>query len=357
MERQSRAEGGADSARGVAAAVLFSHGLLDPAVERSVLKIAPSVFVAHPYYGTCISGAKTFKTPTITPCFRTFGWPCLVNYYPRRCGGWSPITMMREFRRQAERLELLSQYDTIVTLSRHMQREYTSHGLNAVWVQGATGQCGIDEPAMRDDPEREGERKEWKLLFAGRMEQLKGGAYFIAALPRVASALDRRLNVIFAGDGPARLSWETAAREMASRLPELRFQFTGWLGTDRVDALLAGADLLVMPSVWPEPFGLVGLEAGRHKLPVAAFAVGGIPEWLRPGINGYLAPGDPPTSNGLADAIVACLKDAEAYARLREGAGRIAAEFDFERHVDALIRTLQEASESQLSGVRYQPRP
>ena len=98
-----------------------------------------------------------------------------------------------------------------------------------------------------------------------------------------------------------------------------------------------------MPSLWPEPFGLVGLEAGQHKVPVAAFAVGGIPEWLRPGINGYLAPGDPPTSNGLADAIVACLKDAELYARLREGAGRIAAEFDFERHVDALIRVLDRA--------------
>ena len=199
-------------------AVLFSHGLLDPAVERSVLKIAPSVFVAHPYYGTCISGAKTFKTPTITPCFRTFGWPCLVNYYPRRCGGWSPITMMREFRRQAERLELLSQYDTIVTLSRHMQREYTSHGLNAVWVQGATGQCGIDEPAMRDDPEREGERKEWKLLFAGRMEQQGRGILHrgpASRCQRTGSPTQRdfrrrRPGAIVVGDGGARNGVEAA---------------------------------------------------------------------------------------------------------------------------------------------------
>ena len=68
------------------------------------------------------------------------------------------------------------------------------------------------------------------------------------------------------------------------------------------------ADLLVVPSLWPEPFGLVGLEAARHRLPVAAFAVGGIPDWLRPGVNGYLAPGDPPTPGGLADAIIACLR-------------------------------------------------
>ena len=81
--------------------VLVSHGLIDPAVEARTLEISPAVFLAHAYYGTCISGAKMFKSPTNMPCSRTFGWPCLAHYYPRRCGGWSPITMVREFRRQA----------------------------------------------------------------------------------------------------------------------------------------------------------------------------------------------------------------------------------------------------------------
>ena len=101
-----------------------------------------------------------------------------------------------------------------------------------------------------------------------------------------------------------------------------------------------------MPSLWPEPFGLVGLEAARHRLPVAAFAVGGIPDWLRPGVNGYLAPGDPPTARGLADAIIACLKDPETHARLRDGAGRVAAEFSLDRHMDALMRVLNDAARS-----------
>ena len=115
----------------------FSHGLLDPEIEARTLHIAPAVFLAHAYYGTCISGAKMFKSPTNMPCSRTFGWPCLAHYYPRRCGGWSPITMVREFRRQSARFELLSQYKAIVTLSSHMQREYARHGLEATWVRGA----------------------------------------------------------------------------------------------------------------------------------------------------------------------------------------------------------------------------
>src|SRR6266851_1507151 len=39
--------------------VIYAHGLLDPRLESSILEIAPAVFFAHSYYGTCISGSKT----------------------------------------------------------------------------------------------------------------------------------------------------------------------------------------------------------------------------------------------------------------------------------------------------------
>jgi glycosyltransferase involved in cell wall biosynthesis len=178
------------------------------------------------------------------------------------------------------------------------------------------------------------------------MDSLKGGRYFLDALPFVAGALGRKLDVTFVGDGPARAAWQAAADKLAAREPRVRIGFQGWLDHAGVDAFLAAADLLVVPSVWPEPFGLVGLEAARHRLPVAAFAVGGIPDWLRPGVNGYLAPGDPPTARGLADAIIACLEDPDTHARLRDGAGAVAAEFTLDRHMDALLRVLNDAARS-----------
>ena len=323
--------------------LLYAHGLLDPAIERRVLEIAPAVFFAHNYYGTCISGEKTFKAPVVTPCGQKFGLGCLARYYPRRCGGWSPITMLRLYRQQKDRLDLLPRYRAIVTHSTHMQREYISHGLAASRVfnvrygsnPDSTSAPAADVDSQSDRPLR--------LLFLGRMDPLKGGSELLLALPRVADRLHRRLHLTFAGDGPRRERWEALADRIREDDPRLQIDFLGWVGRHAVDSLCTQSDLLVLPSLWPEPFALVGLEAARHRLPVAAFDVGGVSDWLSHGKNGFLAPGNPPTVAGLIDAIVACLEDPERLARLREGAGRLSAEFAFDSHVELLLRAFSDA--------------
>lgn len=319
--------------------VLYAHGLRDPEAERQVLGVAPAAFLAHNYHGTCISGAKTFKRPAVVPCRRRFGWPCLVQYFPRRCGGWSPVSMVREFRRQQARLMLLRQSRAVLTLSSHMREEYARHGLGASRVFEVPGEPRREAsgPAGGAPARREGDA--WRLLFAGRMDELKGGDYLIDALPIAARALGQPLQVTFAGDGPRRADWQRrAAAACAAGDLTVRIRFAGWLDRSRMADALDESDLLVLPSLWPEPFGLIGLEAARHRLPVAAFAVGGVPDWLRPGVNGQLADGNPPTANGLAAAIAACLQDTETHAMLRAGAGRLAVELAFEDHVRALIR-------------------
>ena len=103
----------------------------------------------------------------------------------------------------------------------------------------------------------------------------------------------------------------------------------------------AHSDLLVVPSLWPEPFGLVGPEAGHSGLPAAAFDVGGIADWLKDGVNGYLAPGDPPSSEGLAKAITRCLSDPANYQCLRQGAIESARHFSMRTHVARSARSVR----------------
>jgi glycosyltransferase involved in cell wall biosynthesis len=128
------------------------------------------------------------------------------------------------------------------------------------------------------------------------------------------------------------------------------------LGSERIAELQLASDLLVMPSLWPEPFGRVGLESGSKGLPVAAFAVGGVPDWLHNGVNGYMAMGDPATPDGLAQAIVKCLRTPADHARLRRGAIAVAARFNLHNHMAQLYDLFdQVAGRSESSKVPAMP--
>ena len=141
------------------------------------------------------------------------------------------------------------------------------------------------------------------------MDHLKGGMLLLEAVRPIQRRLNRPLRVVFAGDGPDRQQWEARAKEIAAEDSDVSILFTGWCDEARLGILMRESRLLVVPSVWPEPFGSVGMAAASYGVPAAAFAVGGIPQWLHEGVNGHLAPGSPPTAAGLADAVVRCLDE------------------------------------------------
>jgi len=317
---------------------LYCHGLLNPQFEARLLKIAPGAFFAHGYYGTCISGTKSYRAPVAHMCDRRFGWPCLLQYYPRRCGGLNPVTMVRHYNRQGARLKLLRLYSAILTHSRRMESEYLNHGIprervhrlpwcveETEYPQSSTAQISLRRSDSRPH-----------IAFIGRMERVKGGQVLLRSLPLIQKALGLDLRVTFAGDGTKREAWERAASKLSKRHPELHITFCGWLGHAQRDALLDECDLLAVPSIWPEPFGQVGIEAGRRGVPAAAFSVGGIPDWLEAGVNGFLAPADPPRPGGLAEAAVKCLRDRVTLERLRHGAFEVARRHTVSAHIARL---------------------
>ena len=318
--------------------IVYVQGLRDVKTEAKVLEIAPAVLFLHTYSGTCISGSKTFARPALMPCDRRFGVPCLVNFFPRGCGGNSPVTMWKLFNRESERLQLLGRYRSIVTHSHHMRDEMEKHGLHASVIPFPVEAHTIDEMAAVQDT--------WHLLFAGRMHYLKGGLLLLDALADVTARSGRAIRVTFAGDGPDRPEWEARGRRLQSRTPDLlTIEFTGWLTQQQIGELLSRVHLLVVPSVWPEPLGSVGPAAAQHGIPAAAFAVGGIPEWLVDGVSGHLAPATPPTAARLGEAIVRCLNDPKHYAELRGGAREIAAKFTMTRHLPALVGAFERATQ------------
>lgn len=320
--------------------VIYAHGLRSPALEVATQQIAPAVFFAHNYYGSCISGAKAFSNSTTRPCDLPFGWKCMVHFYPRRCGGMNPFTMVRDYRRQLDRLALLNNYQAILVAGNHMSREYEKYGLGQrlrivpypIAMNGETVSPG-------------GTIGKWRLLFLGRIERLKGGEVLLEALPSVIGSLQRPICLTFVGDGPARGLWEQRAGQLMSENEGLEVHFAGWREKGKHNQLFQNADLLVLPSLWPEPFGLVGLEAGLSGVPTAAFAVGGIRDWLQDGVNGVLAEEGPSRSVSLAAAIVRVLGDDDFHRKLRHGAQREARRFDMASHLNLLVPVLERVSD------------
>ena len=335
-----------DSLRSWAPDILFVQRLRDLAFEAQLTGVAPSVFFAHAYYGTCVSGEKLHKFPRPVPCGRVLGLPCLALYFPRHCGGWSPMTMMSLYREQTRKRDLLHEYAAIVVASEHMAREYRSHvrdGRRVIALPVPGPRAGADAPPREELVDSAS--GPLRLLFVGRLDRPKGGSILVDALPHVARAAQRDVELRVVGDGPAL----DEMRQHAGRLGDqarVRVHFDGWLSGEALTGAYRGADVLTVPSVWPEPFGLVGLEGGMHGLPAAAFAVGGIPDWLHEGVNGHLAPGEHPDARELAAAIAKCVASPAHHRTLRAGAREVAAQYTVSRHVSALEELFQRVATS-----------
>ncbi|MDO8431591.1 MAG: glycosyltransferase family 4 protein [Candidatus Binatus sp.] len=319
--------------------VIFVHIVKDTELEAKLIEIAPSVLFAHSHQGMCISGAKTFKFPEVRPCARRFGWQCLVQFYPRRCGGLNPMTMWRDYSAQMRKHSMLTKYSAIVTASKYLAGELEKHGISRDRLHTIAMPIGAGSTVrVRAGSARPNESPTTpRLLFVGRMSYLKGGSVLLDAIPQVVAALGTPVRITFVGDGPSCGAWEERAKQLASIDRRIEATFTGWLDSDAIESIFDESDLLVMPSLEPETFGLAGPEAGRAGIPAVAFDVGGISEWLIDDVNGCLAPGNPPRAEGLAAAIVRCLRDRETYERLRRGAIEASNRFDTERHVESLL--------------------
>lgn len=107
-----------------------------------------------------------------------------------------------------------------------------------------------------------------------------------------------------------RAAWERAGRPAPLRIhgppgPDAAYVAAlahhGPVDAAEVPALLAAARALVLGSTWPENAPLVVLEARAAGCPVVAPAIGGIPELVTPGVDGWLYP------PGNVDALAACL--------------------------------------------------
>jgi glycosyltransferase involved in cell wall biosynthesis len=305
--------------------VCFSHNMGPLEVDEALLARWRVVKMMHGFFGTCISSHKAHAFPSVVPCTRAFGASCVALYVPRRCGSFHPVKAFRSFAWNSRQRQVLDRYAAVVVASRYMQDEYARQGLDRARLVTAPLFPTIDRAvAPREAPARP------TVLFAGRMTNLKGPRVLMEAASIAGRLLGQPLDVVMAGDGPERARLIDAARTWS-----VRATFPGWVTGEARTALMRHASIVAVPSLWPEPFGLVGLEAAVHGVPAIAFDVGGISEWLHDGLNGRLVR-EQGSAAAFGRAMAATLGDAPALRKLEQGALTVASRMNVDAHLQKL---------------------
>ena len=128
-------------------------------------------------------------------------------------------------------------------------------------------------------PAREGE--DAYFAFLGRISPEKG----IESAIRIATACGVKLKVAAKVDVADKKYFEASVQPL---LGNGNVEFIGEINDEQKPAFLSGARALLFPIDWPEPFGLVMIEAMACGCPVIAFRRGSVPEVMEDGVTGFV---------------------------------------------------------------------
>jgi glycosyltransferase involved in cell wall biosynthesis len=173
------------------------------------------------------------------------------------------------------------------------------------------------------------------VLYVGRIDKVKGIETLIDAVGRLAKKRDR-VRLVVAGR-PAWHETPEAGQQYVERLRRMATDVTATFLGPVVDTirLYRAADVVAVPSEWPEPFGRVVIEAMGCARPVVATAVGGIPEILTEDLAVLLAPpADPEQLAARLDHALMAAPELGAMCR-----AAVMRRFDLETMLDGLEET------------------
>jgi glycosyltransferase involved in cell wall biosynthesis len=319
---------GAGAAASFRPDVLVVHKFADVDLLASLQALHPTVQVVHDHDLYCPRRHKYFPL-THGVCDSRAGTRCVLQgCLLRRGTGPLPLRLetMATFER---RRQVALAADSMIAGSRYSARQLDLNGFDPARVRVVPPVPAAVDQARLLPPGEPG-----RMLFMGQAVRGKGLDLLLRAAARLTG--DWRLDV--AGSGPQL----DECRGLAARLGlGDRVHFAGWVDHAALEEWIARARFVVVPSRWPEPFGMVGIEAMARGRPVVAFDTGGIADWLRGGETGLLAaPGD---IRSLAARIQVLLDDPELAERMgAEGARHVAGRFTHQGFLDAMEQVLAE---------------
>jgi glycosyltransferase involved in cell wall biosynthesis len=250
------------------------HGV--PNMAEFVLDLASTYPVVATFHGACCpSGGRLFPDKDDI-CFRKGGYTCLFNWYARQCGfGKSPLTAVQAIREHQVSIQALSNCKRIYAVSESVKRFLMIEGLPDENIHVFDNTLGMLSGLRTARVDRIDTKRPLNLIYVGRLVQSKGVQYFIEATRKlILRGQDVAAHIV--GEG-----WQShILQDMVKRFGlENKITFYGRVPGIEVKRMYDLADIVVVPSIWPDPAPLVVPEAREQGKPVVVFDAGGLPEW------------------------------------------------------------------------------
>ncbi len=259
---------------------VYVHKLAETGPLEALLNSRrPVVRMVHDHESYCLRGCRYghFSRNICTRPLSAFCvFPC-GGILGRNQNGGFPVKWVSYFKRRDE-LKISRQFDRLIVATDYMKDELLLNDFNEDKIE-----VHAPTPPRGDRIPRQAVATENLLIYSGQIIRGKGVDILLQALKHVKS----NFQCLIFGDGSHRSYCESLSRKLG--LSE-RVHFKGYVSQDELQSYYGQASVMVMSSVWAEPFGAVGLEGMHHALPVVAFDAGGIKEWLIDGYNGFLVP-------------------------------------------------------------------
>lgn len=299
-------------------------GLSITMVDECETRSIATVMTVHDYWGICFKNTMVKNDGSL--CVRG-GFDCLGCTVALRAEASIPSPV-----RNAHMLLSLSKIDRFVSPSRYVADRYAANGIPPERISVIRN--GIDLGRFGDV---HAEHETFTLGFVGHLGKHKGLDVLLRALALIEGAGPLRLLVV--GDGEDRRALEALCRDL--RL-DGRVTFHGRVDNERIAAIYAQIDVLVVPSVWPENSPVTITEAMASGVPVLASDVGGVGELVEHEVSGLLAP--PGDARALADLIERLRQDPGLGRRLSRNARERIRQEDSRDRVARLLQLFEEVS-------------
>ncbi|MDO9551116.1 glycosyltransferase family 4 protein [Rhodonellum sp.] len=316
--------------------IIHIHSISDPGIVSEIVKLAPVVKSMRDPRMFCPGQGKFWRKSELV-CNIPFGIHCLFHAYSQGCMNRHPKRVVNSMRNTAAEIVFSkNNYKAIIVMSKYMFDESLKVGIPENKLILNPHLTEIVEESLINILDLSRSKR---IVFIGRLSKTKGVHYFIKVGLEV---LKTHKAVIFdiIGDGHDRALFEKMIPDNLKN----NFHFAGWKSPKDISEILQRGYMMIFPSIYPEAFGISGIEAMMHGKPVVGFDVGGVSTWLKNDETGYLV--KVKDIKSMTEKVKILLDDSDLYLKMSKEARRTAIkEFSPEIHIKKLLEIYNKALE------------